>query len=188
MALTPDEVTRVEFPTGLRGWDREEVKAYLAAVAADYQASLDESTRLAVVCSEVRAQMGRLEEQLAITQTRLRSAQVAAATAEEERDRAVAQLADAASALGEPEDSGPAAIGTVRSVTATDAFAQLGGGIAEVLRSAAKAAAALQLTAERRAEKVRAEAAEYADRVRQEADEYAENRRTTELRLHRRST
>jgi DivIVA domain-containing protein len=183
MALTPDEVASVEFPSGLRGWDREDVKAFLVGVAADYQAALDESARLAGVCADLRAQMGRLEEQLAITQTRLRNAQVATATAEEERDQAIAQLADRMP-LGDGSTTGPAAIGAARSVSAVDAFAELGDGIAKVLRSAAQAAAALQLTAERRAEQVRTEAAEYADRVRSDADQ----RRATELRLHKGST
>jgi DivIVA domain-containing protein len=187
MALTPDEVASVEFPSGLRGWDREDVKAFLVGVAADYQAALDESARLAGVCADLRAQMGRLEEQLAITQTRLRNAQVATATAEEERDQAIAQLADRMP-LGDGSTTGPAAIGAARSVSAVDAFAELGDGIAKVLRSAAQAAAALQLTAERRAEQVRTEAAEYADRVRSDADQYAEQRRATELRLHKGST
>jgi hypothetical protein len=90
--------------------------------------------------------------------------------------------------LSDASNTGRAAIGATRSVSAIDAFAEMGDGIAKVLRSAAQAAAALQLTAERRAELVRTEAAEYADRVRSEADQYAEQRRATELRLHKGST
>ena len=75
MAITPEEIASKEFLVGLRGYDKDEVRAYLQTVAAAFEALPAEAPAPAAapaaapVEGGLSAQLGQIEAILAGTDT-----------------------------------------------------------------------------------------------------------------------
>ena len=59
MPFTPEEIESKEFLITLRGYDKDEVKAFLKAVSADYRAALDSAAPAAEAPSSAYEALGR---------------------------------------------------------------------------------------------------------------------------------
>ena len=82
MPFSPEEVEEKDFLVTLRGYDKDEVRAFLQAVAADYKATLDASKHAGQVSGDAFASLG--QEVGHVLQTAKESAEAVRRKAEEE--------------------------------------------------------------------------------------------------------
>lgn len=82
MPFSPEEVEEKDFLVTLRGYDKDEVRAFLQAVSADYKAALDSSKSAGQVSGDAFASLG--QEVGHVLQTAKESAEAVRRKSEEE--------------------------------------------------------------------------------------------------------
>ncbi len=181
MSLSPQEVADATFGVERQGFKKDDVRSFLALVAAEYDRAVND----AAAASSAPA---GLDEP---TRARVRDALQAATLARQVARRAVAEAeervksleVDREKLLGRGRDlqlvldrvrvecSGYKAALAAQSTKSNDSYAQLGDQVAELLRAATTTADSVRAEAELHAAQVRGEADTYGTAVRQRADQ-----------------
>lgn len=171
-----DEISSRQFGSAVRGWDKDEVSAFLAEVADDYRAAMNEAALARSDRAELSLRTERLEELLRSADGLCQDAREATKAAEAQRDAALGQVAALERALTEARTEAEAATRAVQVAppTSTEGYAQVGEEVTAVLRTAGEAAGSMRAEAERWAADTRGKADQYAAAVRRKADDHSE--------------
>lgn len=167
MPITPDEIATREFETNLRGFDRDDVVAFLQQVAEEYGSVLARPERCeaaagqpmeapAVDTSAYEARIEELESLVADANQLMPDAEARAAAAEAKAREAKAAIVAAEAKVAEAEARAAAAVPT--APTTSDLEAALGKEVSDIIRAARTTAESIRTGAEDELERARRDA------------------------------
>ena len=164
MALTPEEIEKKEFAVGLRGYDKDEVQAFLAQVAVEYR----------TVQTPATSTVNGSGEAISDAEAEARAAEVVAA-AEVKASSIIAEAEARAVELRTQAEEAPRAPGAAGN---GDDWSRLGEQVATLMRTAKEQADTLKAEAEAAAAEHRHTLQADAERTREEAERYAADLRS----------
>lgn len=182
MSLTPEQVAAATFPVERQGFKKDDVCAFLAVVASEFEQArreaaeaaskagdLDEATKAKVMDAFQAAKVARHDARRAIA-----AAEERAQSLLQEHDRVVAKAQNLQLVLDRVRTENErfkAALEAQGAAKSQDSYTQLGDQVAGLLRAATSSADSVRAEAELQAAQIRGEADNYSSALRERAEQ-----------------
>lgn len=195
MAFTPEEIEQKEFLNGLRGYEKEEVRAFLEAVATDQKRLTEELARLKsrstdpmeMVGQEVGAVLKSAQDTAALLETKARKeSEALVSQAQQRAEQMLSEAQERVSSMTSKASQQAESVRSKAEAYATSKREEADSYAAATRRTADEYSAGVRSNAEREASKQIADAKEKADQRLREAAARVQKLRSVETELRER--